>query len=332
MRGRVRAVKSQTVLLDVLKWLWGLLNSNFGMSAVGAFAGAWGGAYAAQRIADRAKVRDQLLHEVRSSNAAIDLAHQICSTYLGLKEQHVRALKETYDAQRAAVRAHYQGQEDGTIPAGTQLYIGALDLRSLDKPPVRIDRLEDVVMEKLSVSGRPRPVLAILAQSIAALNETIDRWNKLIADFKARGEPRDDATMAYLFGLQRGHVIDTTFVDAVQALYKQTDDCIFFSKLLSSDMTRHGDQMRRDFKRRFRGEVPRVQRVLWEQVERKGLFPPEQEYATWISGYRRRPPRAYGRRLEKLSYALRKLFRLSTFRECLYWLCYMPSPGSRPDA
>ena len=108
-----------------------------------------------------------------------------------------------------------------------QLDVGTLDLRSLDTPPVRIDRLEDIVV-KLSVSGRPRPLLAILAQSITALNATIARWNKLIEDYKARPGPVDAAKVAYLFGLPQGGGVDTTFGDTVQALYRQTDDCIFF--------------------------------------------------------------------------------------------------------
>ena len=108
-------------------------------------------------------------------------------------------------------------------------------------------------------------------------------------------------------------------------LYKQTDDCIFFSKLLSSDMNRHGNQARRNFTRQFRGEVPRAQTVLWEQVEKNGLLPPEKDYATWISGYRRRLPRTYGRRAEKLSFVLRKLWHRSSVRGFFYWLCYMPS-------
>ena len=87
--------------LDWLTWdnVKAFSNSKFVTAALGALAGAAGGAYAAQRIAERAKVREQLLQEARNSNAAIDLAHQICSTYLGLKEQHVRALKRTYDAE-----------------------------------------------------------------------------------------------------------------------------------------------------------------------------------------------------------------------------------------
>lgn len=100
--------------MDLADWLtWETAksfgNSSFFTSFIGALAGAAGGAWAAQRIADKVKVRDQLLDEVRSCNIAIELAHGICSTFLNLKEQHVERLQEDYLAQRAIVHAHHEG-------------------------------------------------------------------------------------------------------------------------------------------------------------------------------------------------------------------------------
>lgn len=313
-------------ILDWLTWenTKAFLNSQFISAALGALFGAAGGAYAAQKIAEKSRKRRELLQEVRNSNAAIELAQAICSTYLNLKEQHVRGMKESYDAQKAAVHAHHQGLEEGTIPAGTQLDVG-VDLNSLANPPVRADRLEDMVLGKLSVSARPRVMMAMLAQSIAQLADCMAQRNRLIASYKAVPGPVNSAKIAFLFGLPRGDVIDTTFGDAVEALYKQTDDCIFFSRTLASDLTRHGVRARKDFTRRFRGEVPVVTKILWDEPERKGLFPPEKNYSTWLTGFRSRPRRTYGRRAEKLSYGLRTLFRRSTVSRGLYWLCYMPS-------
>ncbi|MGA8690272.1 MAG: hypothetical protein WB662_10285, partial [Methyloceanibacter sp.] len=103
-------------ILDLLTWdnVKTFLNSKFVSSGLGALAGAAGGAWAAQKIAERVKLRKRLLQEVRNSNAAIELAQGICSTYLNLKEQHVRRLKQAYDEQKAAVQALYQGLQDGT--------------------------------------------------------------------------------------------------------------------------------------------------------------------------------------------------------------------------
>ncbi len=277
------------------------------MSAVGALAGAAGGAWAAQRIAERGKKREQLLQELRNTNEAIDLAAGICTTYLGLKEQLVHGLRAEYDAQKAAVLLHQQGLDEGTIPAGTALDLGALDLKVLSNPLVPISRLEDV-MSRVSVSGRPRMLVGVLAASIASLTEAIATWKQLVADFHAIGGPLDDRKIALVFGLRRGGVVDERYGDTVRALYDQTDYCIVFSKFLTSDLTKHGQRVSRDFKRRFGGELS-VRKVFWHQAESKGLLPPEQDYASWSSSFPESVRQTYGRRLEKLHSAARNFWR-----------------------
>jgi hypothetical protein len=130
-------------------------------------------------------------------------------------------------------------------------------------------RLEDVVMGNLSVSGRPRPLVAVLVQSIDTLNETIKSRNQQVAALRASDAPLNQK-VAYVFGFPCNGVIDETFGHTVFGLYKQTDDCIYFGKLLCSDLAEHGERMREEFKRRFGGDVPRIQKVLWEARRKEG--------------------------------------------------------------
>src|SRR4051812_46824022 len=55
-------------------------------------AGAVGGAYGAQWIVERGRAREQILQEIRRTNTAIMLAHDISNTYLSLKRQHILRL------------------------------------------------------------------------------------------------------------------------------------------------------------------------------------------------------------------------------------------------
>ncbi len=275
--------------MEILDWLnWDALkafaNSSFATSFLGAMAGAWGGAWAAQRIADRAKIREQLLQEIRNSNLAIDLAHSICSAYLSFKRQYILELYQRYQQQRSAVQAHHRRLQTGEIPPGTPLDIGGLDLRSLNVLHVRIDRFEDVLMEKLSVSGRPRPLLTALTQSIAELNTAINHRNEMVAACKAQDAPLNTMA-AFIFGLPQGGSVDMSFADVVEALYRQTDNCIQFSRMLCSDIAEHGLLTRKEFKRRYRGDIPRIQKVVWDAVEREGLFPGDQDYASRKTGF-----------------------------------------------
>src|SRR5262249_40695356 len=134
------------MLVDLSDWLtWETLKklaeSNFLTSCVGALAGAWGGAYAVQRIADRTKKRDSLLQELRTCCAAIEIAHSIGSTYLSLKLQHVRALKARYDEQRAEVHAFHEARVAGRLAPGAELRIG-LDCELMDPVRTRASYLE----------------------------------------------------------------------------------------------------------------------------------------------------------------------------------------------
>lgn len=103
---------------QIIEWLAPLLNSNFVTSLVGAGAGAWAGAYAAQRIAARANDRGELLIEIRHMIAAFNLAVTIFNVCLGLKRQHIKPLKETYDQKRRELleKAHKCGPgESGAV-------------------------------------------------------------------------------------------------------------------------------------------------------------------------------------------------------------------------
>ena len=306
------------MLCDALRWLWDLLNSNFGTAAVGALFGAWGGAYAAQKIAERSKARDQLLEHLQNTNAAIELAGGICVAYLNLKKQHVRDLRATYDEQRAAVIAHRPG---------TPLNIGRLDLQAINPPQVRIGRLDEV-MTKIPVLGRPKTLVGVLAMTITSLNHSFETWNGLVAAFHQLPGPFDEEKAAIVFGLPRNGVVDERFKGTVEAFSDETDHCIFFSKLLVSDLTKAGERMRRNFKRKFGRDYP-VQKFLWHQAEEKGLFPPDEDFETWFKNFWDRVPRTQGRRLEKLSYATRRLWRRSSMGKVFYWLSYMPQSAER---
>ena len=58
------------------------LNSQFASSLIGALAGAFAGAWAAKKIADRGKLQEQLLAQIRNTNAAIIVSFSICNTAL----------------------------------------------------------------------------------------------------------------------------------------------------------------------------------------------------------------------------------------------------------
>ena len=112
----------------------------------GALFGAWAGARAARKIAERSKLKSELSEELKNTNKAIVIAFSICNKVIGLKGQHVRPLKEEFDAAREAL-------EEAVKRGGRFEFIA--DLRTLTTDLLPAPALESFVFEKVSVGGRP---------------------------------------------------------------------------------------------------------------------------------------------------------------------------------
>jgi hypothetical protein len=272
-------------------WLtWDTLNSNlfnaFVTSAIGALAGAWGGAYAIQRIAEKARKKEQLLQEILNSNAAFEVAHGLGSTYLNFKEQNVVPLVKQYREQREAVIGYLAEVENGRVARGTQFVLGGVSYQTLNLPPMRLERLDTLVSERLSVRGRPRPLVATLMNTAATLHDAIQKRNEMIAYLKTI-QP-SDLKFELIFGLpmKAGH-IDTTFGDFLDAISSYTDDCIQFCMFMCDDMSAHGGRNYREFRRRYRRSEPppAPKKVLWVTAEKKGMLPDVRKYVSWQTGF-----------------------------------------------
>jgi hypothetical protein len=139
--------------------LWWFANTSFGAALVAgglaSLAGALGGALAAQSITDKARRRKQLLDEIRGCNAGIDAVGSILNEFLNLKGQHLVALKHEYDEQRGAIEVQRIGRDEGWVDRGLRLDL-RVDQGSLPVMRLPVARLERVMTEQVTVSGRPQ--------------------------------------------------------------------------------------------------------------------------------------------------------------------------------
>jgi uncharacterized membrane protein len=72
---------------DILQTAEKFFDSAFMIAVIGSLAGAFAGAYGAQRTVERNKVREQILAEVRNTNATIMVAFSICGALLSVKSR-----------------------------------------------------------------------------------------------------------------------------------------------------------------------------------------------------------------------------------------------------
>lgn len=259
----------------LVNWTWQLLNSNFLTALAGAFAGAYG----AQWIIKRIERKRRHLEEIRSTNAAIMVAFGITNTFCALKDQHVKGLKDGFDRQRTALEAHQLQKNQGSIPPQQPFEFEA-NFQTLLPIHVPIEVLHKLLFEKISVAGRPLTLVATLSQSIDVLNNSHERRNEIIAKCQANSPLHPDVLASIYFGLpdRNGH-IDRSYPDSVDAISNQTDDCIFFSKLLGEDLFEHGQQLAKSFGK----HSPPIQKVDFTKAEQNGLIPDTKLYVDWLS-------------------------------------------------
>ena len=268
---------------DLISWddLKSFLNSNF----TAALAGALAGALVARRIGDRAKQRDALLLEIRSTNAAITGCFVICNAGLALKRQHTRELCKTYSDQKAAHEEYLRRRATGHEPTDISFEIKA-DFRALQMPVTPIDVLRKQVFEQISAVGRPLALVATLFGSVAALSEVIHTRNTLIERFRKLGPEGAKQLPAFYFGLQYapGHV-STEFPDTIEALQRTNDDVIFFSELLGKDLMVHGSNVLIQFKKIAKAKTLRISAFDFAEPRSLGLMPVDADYPDWVHGF-----------------------------------------------
>lgn len=143
-------LKGAKIILD---FLWSGLNSSFGTALLAAAGGAFAGALGAQRIAEGSRRREDLLKELRNTNAATVLAATTCNTALAVKKQHVQSWYEKFRRERAALEVFLEQRKTGQIQANTPFDFQA-DLTIFGAPEVPVETLKHLIFHEISAHGR----------------------------------------------------------------------------------------------------------------------------------------------------------------------------------
>ncbi len=263
-------------------------NSNFFTALAGSLAGAFAGAYIAQRIANRNKDRDELLKEIRNTNAAITLSVGICNSAVNMKQQNIKSLKEDFMTARAELLEIRQKYQPGVIQGDSELhkFNFKFDLRALPMPQLPTETLQKQIFEKLSVGNRPLSAVVSLIESTTLLREAIEKRNQLIEQYTAESAFKDPLFYLRYFGLSYSEdPVDLVYPNLVDAIYSYADDAIFFSHLLCDDLSESGRELSAEFKKNFGKGAPPVNKANFEKPLTAGLLPGNEAYADWLNGF-----------------------------------------------
>jgi hypothetical protein len=252
-------------------------------AAFGAFAGAW--------INNRIQTKKAIIEELNAVRAALVLCFSISNRFMSLKRQHVRPMRNRYVQAR---QEHDGFKERARTHRGPPplVYDFHADLQTITPVIVPIQVLERYVFEKVSVRGRALAAAVDLVGAIDGLDKSIKYRNDLIAEIHKESPVQPDLLMERYFGLRNANgVADERFKAGVEAIYNQTDDCIFFSRILADDLLTYGNRLRQKNAWKYRLGIPKLKGADWSTAERQGLFPANEAYASWLGGFPARPTR-----------------------------------------
>lgn len=262
----------------------GFLNSVFFTAIAGSLAGAFAGAHAAQKIAERSKLREQYLKEIRGTNTAIELAFGICNSFISLKHQQVKPLKENFEASKKALEELLRKRTLGLISQDEALPFKA-ELEVIPLPTFPIGLLQAEVFEKSAPVGRPIAALSMLSQTIHMLDTAMEMRNKLIDTYIAKTFVHPDE----YFGFQSAGKTNNMYPSLVGTIYEQTNHGIFFSHLLCLDLTKHGKELLEEYKKLFKKGEPKINEFNFNRANELGLMPDKAEYVGWLSAFENTP-------------------------------------------
>jgi len=271
-------------LLNYWPLLRDFFNSSFTTSLVGSLAGAFAGAWGAQHIAERAKHRTQLLAEIRNINVAQSLTYILTSTFISMKQQHIKRMKEKFDADKLAVITFRNKGNLGIDLPNTTLHLET-DFQFLTSPPLPVDILTKEIFEKFSASSKIRITAITLIQTISKWELSLSNRNDLIDKFRNEDAYKRNLIPLY-FGLPLpGGDVDTTHSDTIENIYTQTDDGIFFSRLLAKELHNLGLKTAKLFEANYGKGAPIIEDASYDDAEKNNLLPNEARYRDWINAF-----------------------------------------------
>ncbi len=275
------SLESGEALKSVLSSVWSFLTSQFALTLIGTLFAAFAGAYCAHIIIERNKRREDWQRELRITNAAILVSFEICNSFLSLKKQHVKDLEFQYDRDKNSLVKFQNDKIKGKISPDTVFEFQA-NFKSVNPMTMPDEILVKQVFEPISTGARAYTLTNTLIRTIKSLNQSIVRRNELIDTWKTSPETLGNNLARFYFGFPdpHGHV-DQRYPESINAICSLTDDCIFFSQLLCTDLVDNGERLQNLLGKR----APKINRPNFSKAVEEGLIPGPENYQDWTKTF-----------------------------------------------
>lgn len=257
---------------------------SFFMTLTATLAGAFAGAWAAQRNTEKAKNAESLKKEIQVSNRGIMLALSAFNVALGIKKQYVKDLKEQYADELKRLDNHRT-----THPRPLEPFEATLMLHQLQTMNFPMEALQNVIMDQSS--DKALRALTSLSESIELFNNAITRRNELIESFKAGAIPHGYTLDAMYFGLSINGNINREYGSSVDGIFLYNNDVIFYSLKLCEYLRAHALKAATKYKNITKGKASVCEFDVSEAVD-TGLIPDDPDHRKWEAAFVDRPDEA----------------------------------------
>lgn len=264
-------------LLPSLEFLQNFGWFSFLMTLAATLAGAYAGAWAAQRNNEKTKSIDFLKKEIQVSNRGIMLALSASNVAMAIKKQYVKDLKEQYDSELNRLDEHREKRSSPSEP-----FHAILMLHQLQTMNIPIEALQNVVMDQSS--DKALRAVTALSESIELLNNAITRRNELIESFKAGDIQSGYSVEAMYFGLPVNGNTNKEYGSSVNAISLYSNDAIFYSLKLCEYLCEHALKAASKYKN-ISGNKASVCKVDISAAIAQGLLPDDPAHKNWEDGY-----------------------------------------------
>lgn len=265
-----------TFVWDWLAYTRSFLNSSFVSSVIGALAGAFFGALAATRFADK-KERERLkLHDLRKNNSSVVLATSIANHSLTFKKQVVRGIVDKFEADLARYKAFLEESKVGRVSEKFEI---EYDYRDITFFKHEADELRALLVSELSADPKITMAAVQLWQSLHSLEKSIDqRAIELQRLIDLKGKLSNDEYARRYFGLptDSGN-IDQRYSDTIYTIRNVLDNAIFFSTYIAEKLSERGVDLCKTLGRK----ADRPVTSSFSNLDDPSLLPNRNEFSDW---------------------------------------------------
>lgn len=258
------------------------LNSAFISSFLSALAGAGFGVLGAQRLAERATRRKELLDALRQTNALIVLVATITNQALRIKKQHVAPLSTDYFHERKKAEAVNESYLYKNQTGNIEFTFNMLRIPPFEMP---IDILKNLSDSTQLMTGKSLALILMVEQSFVGMSHSIKFRTEQIERFKSQDLSTIISIQNYFGLIRRDGCIDSLYHDSIVNVRDYTDDVIFFSVELVEELQAHANNIHKKLLK-LTLDAGKVNTVDYSLPRQSGLIPPKENYDGWLSGFK----------------------------------------------